>query len=71
MLNMVFFQELFEPLAIELGAVVSDNGSREAIMAYDGLPKESLCLSLYDLGHGLRFDPFGEIIHGNEEKLLL
>ena len=40
MLNMEFFQELFEPLAIELSAIVSDDGSREAITAYDRFPDE-------------------------------
>ena len=40
-------------------------------MAYDRLPDERLCLGLSDVGHGLVFDPFGEIIHDNEEKFLL
>ena len=71
MLNMEFFQELFEPLAIELSAVVNDDGSREAIMAYDRFPDERFHLGYSDVGHGLGFDPFGEVIHGNEEKLSL
>ena len=71
MLNMEFFQELFEPPAIELGAVVSDDGSRKGIMAYNRLSNERLCLGLSGVGHELSFDPFGEVIHGTEEKLLL
>ena len=71
MLNMEFFQELFEPLAIELGAVVHDDGSRKAIMAYNRLSDERFCLGCSDVGHGLGFDPFGEVIHGNEENFLL
>ena len=71
MLNMEFFQELFEPLVIELGAVVRDDGSREAITAYDGFPDKRFRLGHCDVGDGLSFDPFGEIIHGYEEKLSL
>ena len=71
MLNMEFFQELFEPFAIKLGAVVSDDGSREVITAYNRLPDERFGLGHSDVGHGLGFDPFGEVIHGNEEKFLL
>ena len=71
MLNMEFFQELFEPLAIKLGAVVRNDGSREAITAYNRLPDESFRLGRSDVGHGLGFDPFGEIIHDNKEKLSL
>ena len=71
MLNMKFFQELFEPLAIKLGAIASDDGAREAITAYNRLPNERLCLDLSDVGHGLDFDSFSEVIHRNEEELLL
>ena len=71
MLNMEFFQELFEPLAIELGAIVSDDGSREVITAYNGLSDERFCLGHSDVGHGLGFDPFGEVIHNNKEKFSL
>ena len=71
MLNMEFFQELFEPLTIELGAIVSDDGSREAIIAYNGLSDESFCLGHRDVGHRLSFDPFDEINHDNEEKFSL
>ena len=71
MLNVEFIQELFEPSAIELDAVVCDDGSREAITAYDGLSDERLCLGLSNVGHGLGFDPFGEVIHHNEEELSL
>ena len=70
MLNVEFFQELFEPLAIKLGAVVSDDGSREAIMAYEGFLDERFHLGHCDVGDGLGFNPFGEIIHDNEEELL-
>ena len=64
-------QELFEPLAIELGVVVCVDGSREAIMTYYRLSDERLRLGLSDVGYGLIFNPFGEVIHRNEEKLLL
>ena len=64
-------QELFEPSAIELGAIIYDDGSREAIMAYDRLLYERLCLGLSDVGHRLDFDPFGEVIHYNEKELSL
>ena len=71
MFNVEFIQELFELLAIELGAIVCDDGSREAIMAYNRLSNERLCLGLSDVGNGLGFDPFGEVIHHNKEKLSL
>ena len=71
MLNMEFFQELFEPLAVKLGAIVYNDGSREAITAYNRILDVSFCLGHSDVGHGLEFDPFGEIIHDNEEKLSL
>ena len=71
MFNMEFLQELFEPPAIELGAVVYDDGLREAITAYNRLPNERLCLGLSNVGHRLGFNPFGEVIHYNEEELLL
>ena len=71
MLNMEFFQELFEPLTIELGTVVIDDGSREAITAYNRLSDERFCLGHSDVGHGLSFDPFGEVIYDNKEKFSL
>ena len=71
MFDVEFTQELFEPLAIELGVVVYDDGSGEAIIVYYRFSDERLCLGLSDVGHGLGFDPFGEIIHRNKEKLSL
>ena len=69
--DMEFTQELFEPSTIELGAVVCDDGWREAITAYYRFSDERLCLGFSDVGHELSFDPFGEVIHRNEEKLPL
>ena len=71
MFNVKFLQKLFEPLAIELGAIFYDDGSREAITAYYRFLDEGLRLGFSDVGHGLGFDPFSEVIHRNEEKLLL
>ena len=71
MFDVELIQELFEPPAIELGAVVCDDGSREAIMAYYRFLDERHCLGFSDVGHGLGFDPFDEVIHRNEEKLPL
>ena len=71
MFDIEFTQELFEPLAIELSAVICDDGSKEAIMAYYRFLDEGLCLGFSDVGHGLSFDPFGKVIHCNEEELLL
>ena len=68
MLDMEFTQELFEPPAIELSVVVYDDGSGEAIMAYYRFPNEGLHLGFNDVGHGLDFDPFDEVIHHDKEK---
>ena len=71
MLNMKFFQELFEPLAIELGTIVRDDGLREAITTYDGFSDESFDLGSSDIGHKFGFYRFGEVVHRDEEKSLL
>ena len=71
MFDVKLIQELFEPSAIELGTVVYDDGLREAIMAYDGLSDERLHLGLNNVGHGLSFDPFSEVIYYNKEELSL
>ena len=71
MFNVKLTQELFEPSAIELSVVVYDDGSREAITVYYRFLDERFCLKCGDGGHGLGFDPFGEIIHHDEEKFLL
>ena len=71
MFDMEFTQELFEPSAIELSVVVYDDGSGEVITAYYRFSDERLRLGFSDVGHGLGFDPFGEVIHRNEEKLPL
>ena len=71
MLNMEFIQELFEPFTIKLTAIVCDNGSREAISAYEEFSDKRFHLGRRDVGNGLGFDPLGEIIYCNEEKLLL
>ena len=71
MFNVEFIQKLFEPSTIELSAIVYDDDSREAITAYNRLSDERLHLGLSDVGHGLGFDPFGEIIHHDKEKLSL
>ena len=71
MFDVELIQELFKSPAIELGVVVCDDGSREAITAYDRLSDERLRLGLSDVGHGLGFDPFCEVIHCNKEELSL
>ena len=71
MFDVELAQELFEPLAIELSAIVYDDGSRKAIMTYYRIPNKGLCLGFSDVGHGLGFDPFGKVIHHNEEELSL
>ena len=71
MFDVELAQELFEPSAIELGVVVYDDGSREAITTYYRFSDERFHLKFGDVGHGLGLDPFGEVIHHNEEKFLL
>ena len=71
MFDVEFVQELFKPPAIELGAIVYDDGSKKAITACYRFLDERLHLGLSDVGHRLGFDPFGEVIHRNEEKLPL
>ena len=71
MFDMELAQELFEPPTIELSAIVCDDGSRKAIMAYYGFSDERFHLKFGDVGHGLNLNPFGEVIHRNEKKLLL
>ena len=71
MFDIEFTQELFEPPAIELSVVVCDDGSGEAITAYYRFSDERLCLGFSDVGHGLSFNPLGEVIHRNEEELPL
>ena len=71
MFNMEFTQELFEPSAIELSAIVSDDGSKEAIMAYYRFSDERFHLKFSDVGHGFDLDLFSKVIHRNEEKFSL
>ena len=71
MFDVELTQEHFEPPTIELSAIVYDDGLEEAITAYYGLSDERFCLKFGDVGNGLSLDPFGEIIHHDEEKLLL
>ena len=71
MLDVELTQELFKPSAIELSAIVCNDGSREVIMAYNGFSDKRFCLKFGDVGHGLSLDLFGEIIHRDEEKFLL
>ena len=71
MLDAKLTQELFKPPVIKLSVVVCNDGLREAITAHYGFPNERFCLKFGDVGHGLGLDPFGEVIHPNEEKLLL
>ena len=71
MFDMELTQELFEPLAIKLSVVVYDDGSGEAITTYYRFLDERFYLKFGDVGHGLSLDPFGEIIHCNEEKISL
>ena len=71
MFDVELVQELFEPLTIELSAVISDDRLRETIPTYYGLPDERFSLEFDDVGHGLGLHPFGEIVHRDEEKLSL
>ena len=71
MFDMELTQELFEPLAIKLSAIVSDDGSKEVITAYYGFSDERFCLKFSDVGHELGLNPFGKVIYRNKEKLSL
>ena len=71
MFNVELTQELFKPPTVELSVVICDDRPGESIAAYYGFPDERLRLEFSDIGHELGLDPFGEIVHDNEEKLLL
>ena len=64
-------QELFEPLIVKLSVVIGDDRPRETIAAYYELLDERFYLKFSDVGHGLGLDPFGKIIHRDEEKFSL
>ena len=64
-------QELFEPLIVELSAIVHDDCLEETIVAYYGFSDERLSQKFHDIGHRLGLDPFGEIVHRDEKKLSL
>ena len=71
MLDVELIQKLFEPLTVELSAVISDDHSRETIPTYYGLSGERFNLKFGDVGHGLGLHLFGEIVHRDKEKLSL
>ena len=54
-----------EGFAIKLKAVIRDEGMRDSKSSNDVLPDEFLCIHVLDVGQGLGFDPFGEIVCAN------
>ena len=71
MRNMKFHKELFEFLIIKLSAIVSDDGMWQSKFIYNRLLNEIFYLTFSDLCQGFSFHLFGEIIHGNYQKLSL
>ena len=51
-----------EGLAIKLKSVIRDEGMRDSKSSNDVLPNKFLCIHILDVGQGLDFDPFGEIV---------
>ena len=52
-------------LAIKLKAVVLDEGVGDPKSSNNVLPDKLLGVHIPDIGQGLGFDPFGEIVHVN------
>ena len=65
MFDVELTQELFKPPTIELSVVIYHDHPEETIVAYYGFSDKRFCLEFSDVGHGLSFDPFGEIINSH------
>ena len=55
-----------EGLAIKLKAVIRDEGMRDPKSSNNVLPDKLLGVHIPDIGQGLGFDPFGEIVRVNQ-----
>ena len=55
-----------EGLTIKLKAVVLDEGVGDPKSSNNVLPDKLLGVHIPDIGQGLGFDPFGEIVHVNQ-----
>ena len=62
MFNMKLDAEVLELFIIKLSVVVSDDDPREAKLRDNRLLDEFSSFDLSDLGHWLRFHPFGKVI---------
>jgi len=56
-----------EGLIIKLKAIVRDEVMRDSKSSNDVPPNEFLCIHVPDVGQGLNFDPFGEIVCVNHQ----
>ena len=71
MLNIEFGIEFLELGVVELVIVVSDDHAWELKYVDNGFPHKAFYSGFGDLGEWFGFDPFGEVLHGNNQELSL
>ena len=54
-------------LTIKLKVIVRDEGMRNSESSNDVPPDEFLCIHVPDVGQGLGFDPFGEVVYADHQ----
>ena len=60
-----------EGLAIELKTVVRDEGTRDSKPSDNIFPNKSLSIHILGICQWFSFNPFGEVIHANQQILLI
>src|SRR4051812_44056071 len=66
-----FLAKCFKGLVIELRSVISDDGLRQSISAYDGFPYEFFHICCLHEIEWLSFYPFGKIVDRYDQELIL
>lgn len=63
--------KLVKGCIVKLLVIIDDDHPRQAKQIDNGLLDETMSFLLSDLGEGFHLYPFGEVVNGDDEELLL